>query len=356
MDTILTFDDAIKDSGRFKKRHLLLGNGFSIACRPTLFTYGSLFEQADFSKAPKLPDVFKAVETTDFEHVIKMLEDASRIVPIYSGAAAASKQMAADANVLKGILIQTVANNHPNIPNEIGDEQFWACRRFLSYFLGSANKDGRVYTLNYDLLLYWTLMHDDMGFSDPVVLAKNDGFGRDGDTEPEYVNWMGESGAHGQRVHYLHGALHLFDSGAELQKYTWVNTGKPLLDQARDAMERSKYPLFVSEGKSSQKLAKIKHSAYLYHSYKSFSSQMMQREDALFIFGHGLADNDQHILKKIARGKIKQIYVGLYGDPESLENKKIRSAAAALAHSRGDTFPLKVVFFDSASAHVWTLT
>lgn len=354
MADLLTFDEAIEHSAQFKKRHLLLGNGFSIACRPKIFTYGSLFEQADFSSAPRLPAVFDAVGTTDFEHVIKMLEDASRVVPVYSKEATeAAAQMAADAEALKDILIQTVANNHPNIPNEINDEQFWACRRFLAHFLGDENKDGKVYTLNYDLLLYWTLMHEDMGFDEPISLAANDGFGRDEDTEPEYVNWMGESGAHGQRVHYLHGALHLFDAGAELQKYTWVNTGKPLLEQAREAMGARKFPLFVAEGKSNQKLAKIKHSAYLHHSYKSFSSQMGQRNDALFIFGHSLAENDQHILKKIARGKIGQIYVGLYGDPNSDGNKAIRLAANALGAHRDERVPLSVAFFDAGSAQVW---
>lgn len=354
MTTILTFDDAIAHSARFKKRHLLLGNGFSIACLPNIFTYGSLFEQADFSSAPRLPAVFKAVGTTDFEHVIKMLEDASRVLPVYSREAVeVAKQMAVDAESLKDILIQTVANNHPNIPNEIADEQFWACRKFLSHFLGDANKDGKVYTLNYDLLLYWTLMHEDMGFENPIHLARDDGFGRDEDTKPEYVNWMGESGAHTQRVHYLHGALHLFDVGAELQKYTWVNTGKPLLEQAREAMGAKKFPLFVAEGKSDQKLEKIKHSAYLYHSYKSFSSQMAQRNDALFIFGHSLENNDQHVLKKISRGKIAQVYVGLYGDHESQGNKKIRNAAISLSNARDKQAALDVAFFDAASARVW---
>lgn len=354
MAKLLTFDAAIQHSARFKKRHLLLGNGFSIACRPKVFTYGSLFAQADFSSAPRLPAVFEAVGTTDFEHVIKMLEDASRVVSVYSDQRTeAAKQMASDSKALKAILIQTVADNHPNIPNEIADEQFWACRRFLSHFLGEANKDGRVYTLNYDLLLYWALMHDDMGFEDPIKLATNDGFGRDVDTEPEYVNWMGEGNARHQRVHYLHGALHLFDAGAELQKYTWKNTGKPLLEQAHEAMGAAKFPLFVAEGKSEQKLTKIKHSAYLHHSYKSFSGQMEQRDDSLFIFGHSLAKNDQHILKKIGRGKVRQVYIGLYGNPASPGNQQIQSAADALAHSRSDSAPLEVAFFDAASANVW---
>jgi hypothetical protein len=140
MTAILKFDDAIEHSVRFKKRHLLLGNGFSIACRPQIFTYGSLFEQANFSSAPRLPAVFDAVGRSDFELVIRMLENASRIVPIYSSKAGdAAKQMAADAKSLKDILIQTLAHNHPNIPNDIEDEQFWACRKFLSHFLGDAS-------------------------------------------------------------------------------------------------------------------------------------------------------------------------------------------------------------------------
>ena len=354
MVSVFTFAEAIGDSTQYKKRHLLLGNGFSIACRPKIFAYGSLFEQADFSTAARLPAVFDAVGTTDFEHIIRMLEDASRVIPIYAGEAAeAAAYMAEDAETLKDILIRTVADNHPNIPNEIANEQFRFCRDFLAHFLGETNKDGKVYTLNYDLLLYWTLMHEDMRFDSPINLAVSDGFGRDEDTEPEYVNWMGESSAHGQRVHYLHGALHLFDAGAELQKYTWVNTGKPLLEQAREAMEARKFPLFVAEGKSNPKLAKIKHSAYLHHSYKSFSTQMAQRNDCLFIFGHSLAKNDQHILKKVARGKVSRIYVGLYGDPKSSGNQSIRRAASDLAGQRQIRYPLGVAFFDAGSANVW---
>lgn len=353
MVKVLTFEAAIKDSEKYKKRHLLLGNGFSIACRPKIFTYGSLFEQADFSSVPELPAVFKALGTTDFEQVIKTLEDASRALPVYgAGLKPTAKAMKTHAAKLKDILIKTVADNHPSVPNDVDDMQFWGCRQFLANFLSPSN-DGRVYTLNYDLLLYWTMMHDDMPFGDPIDLNHNDGFGRDDDTDPEYVTWMGEGSARDQRVHYLHGALHLFDAGADLQKYTWVNTGIPLLEQARAALDAGKFPLFVAEGESRQKLAKIKHSAYLYHSFKSFSQQMLQANDVLFIFGHSLAANDDHVLKKIARGKIPKVYVGLHGAPDKDSNKKIIQTARALAQGRPDRFPLEVAFFDSESAGVW---
>lgn len=355
MVEVIGFQDAIAAAQAYKKRHLLLGNGFSISCCPEIFTYGSLFKQANFTETPVLPKVFKTLGIQDFEHVIRVLDDAAKILPIYAPTEdAAASTMASNAAKLKDILIKTVANNHPAIPSNITEQKFWSCRKFLEYFLGGTNKSGRVYTLNYDLLLYWTLMHDDEPFAPERTLNINDGFGRDEYTDPEYVDWMGEGDSYKQRLHYLHGALHLFDAGSDLQKYTWSNTGKPLLEQAREAMQSNKFPLFVSEGSSRQKLKKIKHSAYLYHSYKCFSRQMEQRNDCLFIFGHSLATNDNHILKKIISGKIPRVFVSLYGNYTTDENKEIIKNTETLQRRRVDEDnPLEVSFFDAASANVW---
>ena len=158
MVDITSFSEALTDSNKFTKRHLLLGNGFSIACRPTIFTYGSLFEEADFSTSPHLKNVFRALKSTDFEKVIRTLENASAILPHYSEELKGiSNQMQEDAAKLKDLLIHTVANNHPEIPNQLTDEEFNLCRKFLSNFIGELN-GGKIYTLNYDLLLYWTCL------------------------------------------------------------------------------------------------------------------------------------------------------------------------------------------------------
>ena len=284
MSSLITFQDAISQTAG-GTRHLLLGNGFSIACFPDIFTYGSLFGQANFNANPRLKKLFEALEVNDFEHVIKVVEGASKVMPCYiSGDTQIADAMVSDARELKDILIQTLVKHHPDNPGSVSDEQFRHCRKFLSYFVGPGNDRGRIYTLNYDLLLYWTVMHSDPDGCSQVELAKNDGFGRSEDTEEEYVDWMGESSAREQRIHYLHGALHLFDAGHELSKYTWINTGITIIEQVRDAMDLGKFPLFVSEGESNKKLAKIKHSAYLYHSYKSFSSNVGMKQNSLFIF------------------------------------------------------------------------
>lgn len=357
MVDLLSFAEAINDSRQFSKRHLLLGNGFSIACCPDIFHYGSLFSAADFSKNLELVKVFEVLKTQDFEIAIKHLEAGALLTSIYvPGDVDAAAKMQADANALKEILLSAIAGNHPDVPSDIPDDKFWACRRFLNLFLGRQN-DGQVFTLNYDLLLYWTLMHEDNPFSEAVAIATNDGFGNDeDDPSADYVVWQGEVGAHSAKVHFLHGALHLFDAGTELQKYTWVRTNDRLIDQARRAINGNKYPLFVTEGSSAQKKAKIRHNAYLYQGFKQLTANAQQGKHCFFVLGHSLADNDDHILRRFGTGRFRKMYISLFGDPATPANRQIIAKANRLAAMRHDKYPLDVAFFDASTANPWTYT
>jgi hypothetical protein len=77
MPDVHDFEKAMKMVAGASKKHLLLGNGFSIALRPNIFTYGSLYDNADFSKSPHIPKIFDALKTRDFELVIRSLDDAA---------------------------------------------------------------------------------------------------------------------------------------------------------------------------------------------------------------------------------------------------------------------------------------
>ncbi|WP_108860164.1 DUF4917 family protein [Ruegeria sp. Alg231-54] len=351
---LLTFQQALDDSSNYNKRHLLLGNGFSIACKPKIFTYGSLFDNADFSKNPNLPNVFKALGTTDFEVAIKALENAASIAKVYYPSSSSPRQaMQRDANDLKKILIGTVTRNHPDGPFDLDEDEFLHCRYFLNNFIGTS-ASGNVYTLNYDLLLYWTLMHTEFSDGSKVDLKSVDGFGDDDPRQKEdYVTWQGEGSRMRSNVYYLHGALHLFDAGNELQKFTWIRKDERLKDQSWHAMMSGRLPLFVAEGDTVQKAIKIQHNAYLFQCLKSFRANVDQKNSCLFIHGHSLADNDNHILREIARGRCKTIYVSLHGDPGSAPNQSIATKAQAMAENRGVGNPLEVKFYDATSAAVW---
>lgn len=341
MLTILSFDEAIKRcSGAKRCPHLLLGNGFSRALRNDIFAYDALLNRADFSSlSPLARQAFDVLDTTDFEVAIRALRTAATLARLYATVHPdVAIQMDADADGLREVLVQTIAAHHPDHPLEITDDQYAACRQFLSNF-------DHIYTFNYDLLLYWALMHDEVGPDVP----HDDGFRTSTDKpDAEYVTWDIEK-TDQQNIFYLHGGLHIFDAGSELLKYTWSRTGIRLIEQIRTALQAHLYPVFVSEGESDQKLERIRHNDMLSRGYRSFA----KITGTLFIYGHSLAANDEHFLKLIERGKMSRIFVSIYGDPASTDNARIIARAEALASARPPRRPLEVAFYDSASARVW---
>lgn len=371
---LLAFADALAAS-EDGKRHLLLGNGLSIALFPDRFRYGSLLEEADFSDFPEARHAFDALGTTDFEVVIKALRDTVAVLPIYSNDDALAERMRQHAEALKDLLVRAIAGRHPERPSDITEDQYRACRAFLAHFVGESRdrrgdggKDlrGQAYTVSYDLLLYWTLLHDEViqwNAGDPLAsvleqtepLEHDDGF-RAPELEPEapYVTWEAEGAADNQNIHFLHGALHLFDYGPDLQKKCWERSGGiPLVDQIRAALDEDRFPLFVSEGDSDGKLVRIRHSGYLQRSLKSFAGICRSPGASLFIFGHSLAPNDEHVLRQIEKGKIRTLYVSLYGDPASEANRAIINRAQRFAAARNERYPLDVHFFSAESSAVW---
>lgn len=134
------------------------------------------------------------------------------------------------------MLVETIAGQHPARPGDLTNQQYESCIQFLKNFRDKPG-DGRIFTLNYDILLYWVLMH---GMEEKKI-AFDDGFRTDTDhVDAEYVVW--DDSAHQQNVYYLHGALHLFDGGHELQKYSWKRTDIALIDQTREAIPEELLP------------------------------------------------------------------------------------------------------------------
>ena len=309
---MLTFQEALDKLNSYK-RHLLLGNGFGIACKPDIFIYKKLFEQADFSAlSPSAKEAFGRLETNDFERVIKSLHDAAKVLSAYKENNELVAKLNKDAEDIKELLVKTIAKSHPNCPTDITNEEYTTCQKFLNNF-------DSIYTLNYDLLLYWTIMHNPKG-QKPIW---EDGFSTSysdviNQHQSDYVVWK-SSNTHNKnkKIWFLHGALHIFDSATEIQKYTWNRTNIRLIEQTRDALDKNLFPLFVAEGTSQEKLEKIRHSDYLNKAYRSFESL----GHCLFIYGHSLAENDEHYLQLIERGKIKHIFVGFRGDIHSDRNK-----------------------------------
>jgi hypothetical protein len=339
---ILDFSDALVAATEIHgSRRLLLGNGFSIACRPDCFTYRRLLDEADLSNlSVDGHGLFDAEETTDFEEIINSLRVAARMATFYETSDAdLAARLLQDADVVKDALAVTLARNHPDNVSEIQPAEYAAARHFLGHF-------DRIFTVNYDLLLYWTLMQE----MEPEITS-DDGFRQDHDEpEADWVSWNPYiGGARGQNVHYLHGGLHLFEEGPTLKKLTFSRTGVALIDQIRDALDREAYPLVVTEGTSTEKHARIRHSDYLSRGLRS----LVACSGSIFVHGHSLADNDAHVLRAIGEGKFKGAFVGVHGNPDTPENLETVRRAEVLARTRPEGNPLAVHFYDADSASVW---
>lgn len=336
---VLSFDEALERAG--EKRHLLLGNGFSCALEPGIFRYQALKDAARFDETSEA--VFDVLETIDFEKAIRALDVSATVSPCFGVRQRHIDAMADYSQRIKHKLVETLAATHPARPCDVTDAAYKSCWEFLGYFL----PDGKVYTLNYDLLLYWTIM----GWLDRGGPRIDDGFRSDEDNpEAPYVVWDGSG--HSINVYYLHGALHLLDAGSSVRKITWCRTDTSLIEQINNALDRGVYPLFVSEGTAEQKMDRIMHSGYLDKGLRSLE----RIGHSLFLYGISMSDNDAHIIKAIRDSNVARMFVGIYGDPSEAGNQDIIARVRLLQRQRdikNPRKPLDAEFFDSGSAYVW---
>lgn len=346
---IFSYQEVLKKSNELGDiRKLLLGNGFSCAWNKDIFSYGALLDKAkesdEFNKDAEIAEMFKEFDTKDFERVIRILKDGSKLVKVYQVDIKnkdVSKKLLKHSEKLKELLVYTITHNHPDKTIRVLDKEKTSCYEFLKNF-------DRIYTLNYDLLLYWTILNfvHEGKFGDSF---------HEGSPEDDYVVWeIGDEIS--AKLIYLHGALHLYDSETEIRKFTWSRTDKALKEQILEALEQDLFPIIVAEGTSKEKMEVILHNAYLSRGFSSFKKIGGQ----LFIFGHSFKNNDEHILNAIEEGKVEHLFISILKS-EKEENKNQIFSRAQLMKIRRDALskksrkvkPLNLYYFDADSAQIW---
>lgn len=337
---IIPFTDAIadaKDSNR--DLSLLLGNGFSQAYSPD-FGYARLRDRAEMDDKLTVQQakLFEHADSDDFETVINHLEQSARLIRLYDpDDAQLTASLEADAHAVKNGLVETLTQIHPTSARSIQQPKYVAVRHFLSHFTN-------IFTVNYDLLLYWSVNQDEL---QPEVV-KSDGFRR---PEGELV-WVHPDRDDDQRVFFLHGAMHLYTADDDLRKIVTAS-GSNIVDQLRANLSEGRYPLVVTEGSRQNKEARIGQSPYLTYCHR----RLARLNGALFVHGVALSDNDQHILDAIADqpGRITALYVGLFGPPSAARNR-VQLAAEEMVEACKARFgdAPSLTFYDSATANLWS--
>ncbi|MFG0712695.1 DUF4917 family protein [Stenotrophomonas geniculata] len=309
----------------------ILGNGASIAVSPS-FSYGSLLGEASSSKlmASDVEQLFTFFKTTDFELILRIVWQASNVNRSLS--IEDSRTRKAYLGV-RECLIQSVQAIHPEFDQV--REHLPAIYQFLKHF-------DTVASLNYDLIVYWALMH---GYEQDDEHAIKDCFGAGGLFQDDWRRLR--TPIRGQRsttlVFYPHGNLSLCRDSVEEEFKIHSNDAGLLQSILTHWRSEEVVPLFVSEGISEQKVAAIKNSYYLSTVYREV---LRCERETLVIYGWGLGEQDIHLLRRMRDTGIRRVAVSVYGEDQIYCNRVfpiIRDALGAVL----------VDFFDSQSIGCW---
>lgn len=340
------YSDVIKLlKGKKRKLNLLIGNGFSIAYNKEIFSYNALSKFVQNTNNENLHKLFNIINTNNFEQIMRELKLFEKIAKEFNENDALANTLEKISNDLKVSLINAVEELHPEVVFSISDDECKSCSNFLADFLDSK---GQIFSTNYDLLLYWVLMRANL----PNCI---DGFGRDLENEDELVK--GEEaefselrwGKHKeeQNIHYLHGALPIFDSGYDIVKEEY--DGRYLLEKIKNRMSKNNYPIFVTAGTGEEKLNHIMHNHYLSYCYDS----LCRISGSLVTFGFNFGAYDEHIIRAVNKAaaqspekKLWSIYIGIFSEEDKKHIEEI-----------SDKFKIqKIHLFDAKTVNLWENT
>lgn len=309
---------------------LLIGNGASIAVASS-FAYTSLLgvargQAVDHPLSAAASSLFDDLQTTNFEFVLASLKLAGRV------ATAVGTDAAPFGPLYEGVQQALFdAIGHVHVPWEVVADQS------LPRIRAELRNYNRVFSTNYDLLAYWSIMRE----GDPNHFRDffwNPG-GRFDPADTEIT-------AAATVVHYLHGGVHLRqarDGGARKQ----LAEGQNLLGQFSTDWASDETPLLVSEGTSEDKMRSISRSDYLSFVYSSFA----RYQGNLIVYGNGLGDQDNHLAHAInswrsTPGSFRQVAISIRPQLDEAERRQEKARLAQrLPHADlwfydADTHPL----------------
>lgn len=344
-DELRTYQEVL-DYCKKKKRnkHLLMGNGFSIGYDHKIFSYNALYDFVEELKDPTLTKLFEVINTKNFEAIMRQIDNFIEIAEAFDTDGKLTEALKNANLLLQQSLIDAVSSLHPEHVFKIPDEKSEACFRYLNKYL---EEDGKVFSTNYDLLLYWILMRND---------SKNavDGFGREllnpeetkRGKDAEFGDLYWGKNKLDQTAFHVHGTLPIFDTEIEIEKEVYKDR-KHLLENIKERMNNKEYPIFVTAGDGNEKLKQIYRNRYLTYCY----DQLCSISGSLIAIGFNFGEYDFHIIEAINkaakwnpknREKLLSIYIGVFSEGDLEYIKSIQ-----------DKFDCKVNVYNSQTANIW---
>lgn len=342
---LMTFEEVVAYLHKKNRPYsLLMGNGFSMAYDREIFSYNALYHFLMARDDKLINKLFDVIKTKNFELVMQQLDTTLALLEAFGSDGDLQKNIILASKKLKEGLLSSIHQLHPEHVYKIPEVKAIACAEFLSLFI---NSGGNIFTTNYDLLLYWVLMRQHI--DNPI-----DGFGWEIENpedvsqgvEAEFSDLIWGPNMKAQNIHYLHGALHIFDAGVDIEKVQYEQ-GSFLIEKVKRRLDRGSYPIFVTAGNGDEKLTHIRHNRYLSYCFDKLS----EVDGSLVTFGFNFGEYDEHIIEAINKAthvqnktppKLWSVYIGVYSEDDAEHIRSIQSK-----------FHAKVKLFDAKTANVW---
>ena len=313
---------------------LLLGNGAGIAIDQS-FSYSSLLKHA-INKKHLLEEIrgfFYILNTEDFELVLRLIWQANYVNKILRVVDKKSQKVYRD---IQNALIKSVREIHP--AHDLEKMCLGNIYKFMRQFK-------TIFSLNYDLISYWAVLYGNKNVNDGHKIKDcfiDKKFGG------EY-RWQELRKPCYERtvslILYPHGNLVLYKAINGIEGKIAACYESNLLETIIQKWRTENYtPLFVSEGSADQKEQSIKNSYYL---STVFEEVLPEEKESLVIYGWGICENDEHILNKLSKSKIKKVAISVYNDDQEycrMARNKISSFCPTVKD---------IEFFHSNSSGCW---
>jgi hypothetical protein len=298
------FDAELADWNQLQSTHpcsgLLLGNGASLAVWKN-FAYDSLFELAQTTRnkplSPTELALFKSMDTENFEPVLSGLKVAMRVNAALTISSSSPRNR---YFAIKEALIHGIRSAH--IPWRL------MAPSTIAHISKALSQYETVYSTNYDLLTYWAVMHGAQPFDDLF------------DDDAQFN--LHRTASHATRILYLHGGMQLVKNFDGTARKLMSSESTLLGSFAVNALED--VPLFVCEGRSSDKMKIIRGSDYLSFCH----AQLAQHQGSLCIFGHALGKQDRHILDAVLQARPKTLAISILPRSEAFIQHQKRHYSA----------------------------
>lgn len=318
------------------QRDLLLGNGFSMAAL-SRFAYRAIAREVSVALGKYHTDIKTYLADSDIVDLEVVMAD------IREGAALEEPDELDPEDIrtiggdqyaaLQAAFIRALSGIHPKRPTFLDPHNWEACQDFAANFHD-------IYTLNYDLLVYWLNMK-----------AKPDERWRDGffPNDDDVLTYA--PGNHDSRptITFLHGGLHLYEVDGQFHKLVWAGPGETMITQLQDGLDLGIFPLFIAEGTQEAKQNRIAKSTYLREGF----ARLARAHGNIITFGVSFGENDIHVLETLAASRhLRSLSLGVFSENSLERYEKVIEKFSTLRQAAGHE-PIPTFLYDAASVLPW---